>query len=96
MCTPSSEHTDHKISNRTERKIKLPLCVINHNKTDIKVEVKLHTFLAFGNMWGVKGCQIQAPAALRQRKNIRTHWTVCWMDPKDDLDVKKKQIFAPR
>jgi hypothetical protein len=48
-------------------------------------------------MWGVKGCQIQAPAALRQGKNIRTHWTVSWMDPKDDLDVvKKKKIYLHR
>ena len=46
-------------------------------------------------MWRVKGCQIQAPAALRQGKNIRLHWTVSWMDPKDELDVvKKTQIFA--
>jgi hypothetical protein len=47
-------------------------------------------------MWGVKGCQIQTPAAFLQGKNIRTHWTVSWMDPRDDLDVvKKKQILAP-
>jgi hypothetical protein len=48
-------------------------------------------------MWaGVKGCQIYAPAALGQGKNIRTHWAVSWVDQKVDLDVvKKKQIFAP-
>ena len=94
--TPSSEHTDHKTSNRTERKMNLSLCAINHTKTDIQVEVKLHTFFTLGDMWGEKGYQIQAPAALRQVRNNRTHWTVSWVDPKDDLDVvKKKQIFAP-
>jgi hypothetical protein len=51
---------------------------------------------SLGNMWGVKGCQLQAPAALRLGKNIRAHWTLSWVDPDDDLDVvKKKQIFAP-